>query len=150
MKYKTLGAFKGVQNVGNCKAATDLAVGMGVELDRVNLTASLPTDATSVYYIVSNINDRADTFYFDDDQVIFKGEYVRADDLTSIPNLEIEFAESEIADDYDGLAVGDSLVFGTDGLLTVATDASGYKVYFEIEELTAYKTAGVLAIIRVN
>ena len=32
MKYKTIGAFKNVQNVPYCKAAVDLHVGMGVVL----------------------------------------------------------------------------------------------------------------------
>lgn len=35
MKYKTIGAFKNVQNVPYCKAASDMKVGMGVILDRV-------------------------------------------------------------------------------------------------------------------
>ena len=150
MKYKTIGAFKGVQNVGDCKATTELKVGMGVELDRAEKTASLPTDATTVHYIVTNINDKPELLLFEDEYIVFEGEYVRADDLTSIPNLEIEFGESEISDDYDDLAVGNYLVFGTDGLLTVAADASSYKVYFEITELTAYTGSGVLAVIRVN
>ena len=29
MKYKTIGAFKNVQNVPYCKAASDMKVGMG-------------------------------------------------------------------------------------------------------------------------
>ena len=42
MKYKTIGAFKNVQNIPYCKATTELHVGMGVILDRVAKTASLP------------------------------------------------------------------------------------------------------------
>ena len=42
MKYKTIGAFKNVQNVPYCKAASDMKVGMGVILDRVAKTATLP------------------------------------------------------------------------------------------------------------
>ena len=34
MKYKTIGAFKNVQNIPYCKAAVDMKVGMGVVLDR--------------------------------------------------------------------------------------------------------------------
>ena len=48
MKYKTIGAFKGVQNVGNCKAVVDLKVGMGVILDRAAKTAALPASVPPV------------------------------------------------------------------------------------------------------
>ena len=61
MKYKTIGAFKNVQNVPYCKAASDMKVGMGVILDRVAKTATLPAsedDAKKVVYIVTNINDK--------------------------------------------------------------------------------------------
>ena len=40
MKYKTIGAFKNVQNIPYCKAAVDMKVGMGVVLDRAAKTAS--------------------------------------------------------------------------------------------------------------
>ena len=53
MKYKTIGAFKNVQNVPYCKAASDMKVGMGVILDRVAKTATLPAsedDAKKVAY----------------------------------------------------------------------------------------------------
>lgn len=45
MKAKTIGYFKNVQNVGYCKAAVDLKVGMGVILDRAAKTANLPASA---------------------------------------------------------------------------------------------------------
>lgn len=47
MKYKTIGAFKNVQNIPYCKAAVDMKVGMGVVLDRVAKTASLAEDDTA-------------------------------------------------------------------------------------------------------
>ena len=40
MKYKTIGAFKNVQNIPYCKAIEDMKVGMGVVLDRAAKTAS--------------------------------------------------------------------------------------------------------------
>ena len=150
MKYKTIGAYKQVSNVGDCVAQTELKVGMGVELDRANKTAALPTDATAVYYIVTNINDKPEKTTYPEAVVVEEGEFVRADDLTTVQNLEIEFSAHEIDTDYDTVAVGDSLVFNTDGLLEVATDASGYKVYFEVTEKTLYMGSGVLAVIRVN
>lgn len=153
MKYKTIGAFKNVQNVGNCKADADLKVGMGVILDRVAKTAKLPSseaEAKACHRIVTNINDKPEIPLLNDWNVIKKGEFVRADDLTTVANLEIEFAKDEIATDYATIAVGDKLVFGTDGLLAKATDVDGYKVFFEVIEKTAYMGAGVLAIIRVQ
>ena len=148
MKYKTIGAFKGVQNVPYCKADADMAVGMG----RVAKTAKLPAsaeDAKGCFRIVSNINDRPEAHSFEDSVAVLKGEYVRADDLTSVANLEIEFAAPEIATEYSDLAVADKLVFGVGGKLEKATAVDGYKIYFEIIGLTAYRGAGVLAVIRV-
>ena len=65
--------------------------------------------------------------------------------------MEMEFAHYEIKDgDYDGLAKGDKLVFGTDGLIAKTADATGYKVYFEFVEKTAYMGKGALLVIRVQ
>ena len=153
MKYKTIGAFKNVQNVGNCKADTDLKVGMGVILDRVAKTAKLPSsdaEAKACHRIVTNINDKPEIPLLNDWNVIKKGEFVRADDLTTVANLEAELAKDEISTDFTTIAVGDKLVFGTDGLFAKVTDVDGYKVFFEVIEKTAYMGAGVLAIIRVQ
>ena len=149
MKYKTIGAFaKGVQNVGYCKATTDLKVGMGVILDRVAKTASLPADE-ACHRIVTNINDKPEMHNFSETLDVLKGECVRADDLTSVANLEIEFAHYEISTDYADIAEKDTLVFGTDGLL-VKGDPDGYKVYFEVIKKTAYMGKGILAVIRMQ
>lgn len=153
MKYKTIGAFKSVQNVGDCKAYTDLKVGMGVVLDRVNHTAKLPAsadEAKACFRIVTNINDKPEMHNFEETLTVKKDEYVRADDLTTVANLEAEFASYEITTAYADLAVSDKLVFGTDGKLAKATDVTGYKVYFEIIEKTAYMGKGVLVVIRVQ
>lgn len=153
MKYKTIGAFKSVQNVGDCKAYTDLKVGMGVVLDRVNHTAKLPAsadEAKACFRIVTNINDKPEMHNFEETLTVKKDEYVRADDLTTVANLEAEFASYEITTAYADLAVSDKLVFGTDGKLAKATDVAGYKVYFEIIEKTAYMGKGVLVVIRVQ
>lgn len=153
MKPKTIGYIKGVQNVGNCEAAVDLKVGMGVILDQAALTAKLPAseaEAKACYRIVSNINDKPEMHNFEDTLTVKAGEMVRADDLTSVANLEMEFASYEISTDYATLAVGDKLVFGTDGLLAKSGAVTGYKVYFEIIKKTAYMGKGILAIIRVQ
>jgi len=153
MKYKTIGAFKNVQNVGNCKAAVDMKVGMGVILNQVNKTAKLPTtadEAKAAYRIVTNINDKPEMHNFSQTVEVKTGEYVRADDLTTVGNLEIEFAASEISTAYASVAVNDKLVFGIGGLLEKSNDVDGYKVYFEVIEKTAYMGNGVLAVIRVQ
>lgn len=153
MKYKTIGAFKGVQNVGYCKAASELKVGMGVILDQVNKTASLPAsedEAKACYRIATNINDKPEMRSYSAAVIIPEGDFVRADDLTSVANLEIEFAADEISTDYTSVEVGSKLVFGTDGLLAVSDAVDDYKVYFEVIEKTAYMGKGVLAIIRVQ
>ena len=153
MKYKTIGAFKSVQNVPYCKATVDMKVGMGVILDRVAKTVSLPAsedEAKGVYRIVTNINDKPEMHNFGETVVVREGEYVRADDLTTVADLEIEFGESEISGDFAALAAGDKLVFGTDGLIAKADAVDGYKVYFELIEKTAYMGSGILAIIRVQ
>lgn len=153
MKAKTIGYFKNVQNVGDHTAAVDLKVGMGVVLDRVARTVSLPKDAAEAkacFRIVSNINDKPEMHNFGETLDVKKGEKVRADDLTSVANLEIEFASYEISTDYKTLDASDKLVFGTDGLLAKASSVDGYKVYFEITKKTAYMGEGILAIIRVQ
>ena len=71
-------------------------------------------------------------------------------DLTTVANLEMEFASYEISTDYAGISVGDKLVFGTDGLLAKSTDVTGYKVYFEVTKKTAYMGKGVLVVVRVQ
>ncbi len=154
MKYKTIGAFKNVQNVGYCKADVDLKVGMGVVVDQAAEIVKLPAsdaEAKACYRIVTNINDKPEMHNFEETLTVKAGEKVRADDLTSVANPEIEFAKYEIKDgDYDGLVAGDKLVFGTDGLIAKATDVTGYKVYFEVIKKTAYMGSGILAVIRVQ
>lgn len=154
MKPKTIGYYKNVQNVGTCKATAELKLGMGVILDRAAKTASLPAsdaEAKACHRIVTNINDKPEMHNYSETVVVAKGDYVRADDLTSVANMEMEFAYYEIKDgDYDGLAKGDKLVFGTDGLIAKTADATGYKVYFEFVEKTAYMGKGALLVIRVQ
>lgn len=153
MKGKTIGYFKNVQNVGDHTAAVDLKVGMGVVLDRAARTVKLPAsdeEAKACFRIVSNINDKAEMRNFEDTLVVKAGEKVRADDLTTVANLEMEFAHYEISTDYASIAVGDKLVFGTDGLLAKSADVTGYKVYFEVTEKTAYMGKGVLVVVRVQ
>lgn len=154
MKPKTIGYYKNVQNVGTCKATAELKLGMGVILDRTAKTASLPAsdaEAKACHRIVTNINDKPEMHNYSETVVVAKGDYVRADDLTSVANMEMEFAYYEIKDgDYDGLAKGDKLVFGTDGLIAKTADATGYKVYFEFVEKTAYMGKGALLVIRVQ
>ena len=84
------------------------------------------------------------------EQSVKAGEKVRADDLTTVANLEMEFASYEISTDYAGISVGDKLVFGTDGLLAKSADVTGYKVYFEVTKKTAYMGKGVLVVVRVQ
>lgn len=154
MKPKTICYYKNVQNVGTCKATAELKLGMGVILDRAAKTASLPAsdaEAKACHRIVTNINDKPEMHNYSETVVVAKGDYVRADDLTSVANMEMEFAHYEIKDgDYDGLAKGDKLVFGTDGLIAKTADATGYKVYFEFVEKTAYMGKGALLVIRVQ
>lgn len=154
MKPKTIGYYKNVQNVGTCKATVDLKLGMGVILDRAALTASLPADETEAkacHRIVTNINDKPEMHNYSETVVVPKGDYVRADDLISAANMEMEFSKYEIKDgDYDSLVKGDKLVFGTDGLIAKTADATGYRVYFEVIEKTAYMGRGILAVIRVQ
>lgn len=55
----------------------------------------------------------------------------------------------EINGGVDSVDAGDTLVFGTDGLIVKGT-SDGYKVYFEVIEKTAYMGKGILAVIRVQ
>ncbi len=153
MKAKTIGYFKNIQNVGYCKAAADLKVGMGVMLDRATKTANLPAsadDAKKCHRIVSNINDKPEMHNFSEAVVVKKDEYVRADDLLTAANMEMEFADDEINGGVDSVAVGDTLVFGTDGLIVKSDAVTGYQVYFEVIEKTAYMGKGILAVVRVQ
>lgn len=148
MKYKTIGAFKNVQNVPYCKAAVDLRVGMGVILDRVAKTAALPAsedEAKSVVYIVTNINDKPELHNSPETFVVKKDEYVRADDLRTVNGMEIEFAGFEIKGGTKGISKNDTLVFGADGLLKKVSDATGYAVSFKVIAKTMYMDDGILA-----
>lgn len=152
MKAKTIGYYKNVQNVGDVNAANDLKVGMGVVLNRAARTANLPAseEAKACFCIVSNINDKPEMRNFEETLTVKAGEKVRADDLTTVANLEMEFASYEISTDYASISVGDKLVFGTDGLLAKSADVTGYKVYFEVTKKTAYMGKGVLVVVRVQ
>lgn len=148
MKYKTIGAFKNVQNVPYCKAVSDLHVGMGVVLDRTAKTATLPAtvdECKAVTYVVTNINDKPELHNSSETYLVKKGEYVRADDLRTVNGLEIEFAAYEISGGTGALAAGDVLVFGTKGLLEKTPDATGYSVSFKVLKKTAYMDDGILA-----
>ena len=146
MKYKTIGAFKNVQNVPYCKATVELHTGMGVVLDRVAKTAALPAsdgEAKAVTYIVTNINDELHDSR--KTYVVNAGEYVRADDLKTVNGKEIEFAAFEINGGTSELNAGDKLVFGTDGLVKKTADVTGYAVYFKVIAKTTYMDDGILA-----
>ena len=148
MKYKTIGAFKNVQNIPYCKAAEDMKVGMGVVLDRAAKTASLPAsddEAKQARYIVTNINDKPELHNSPETYVVKEGEYVRADDLHTVNGLEIEFAAFEIDGGTTDLAKGDVLVFTTTGLVKKAASADGYAVSFKVIEKTGYMDDGILA-----
>ena len=148
MKYKTIGAFKNVQNIPYCKATEDMKVGMGVVLDRAAKTASLAEDDTAakaIVHIVTNINDKPELHNSPETYVENAGEYVRADDLRTVNGLEIEFAAFEIDGGTDGLAAGDALVFTTSGLVKKVADATGYAVSFKVIAKTAYMDDGILA-----
>lgn len=150
MKYKTIGAFKNVQNVPYCRAAADMKVGMGVIIDRVNKTATAPSsdaEAKTCFYIVTNINDKPEMHSYQEAAQVLKGEFVRADDLITVNNMEIEFADFEINTTYADIDVGDFLVFGDDGVVEVADDATGYAVSFEVIKKTGYMGKGILAVI---
>jgi hypothetical protein len=144
MKYKTIGAFKSVQNIPYCKAAVDVSVGMGVILDRAAKTASLPGGGVrDVIHIVTNINDVPELGDFTKTTLVPAGEFVRADDLRTVVGLEAEFSASEITDLLTSLAADDTLVFGADGKL-VKGDYEGYQIYFKVIGLTSYMDGGVL------
>ena len=148
MKYKTIGAFKNVQNIPYCKATEDMKVGMGVVLDRAAKTASLAEDDTAakaIVHIVTNINDKPELHNSPETYAVNAGEYVRADDLRTVNGLEIEFAAFEIDGGTDGLAAGDALVFTTSGLVKKVADATGYAVSFKVIAKTAYMDDGILA-----
>lgn len=148
MKYKTIGAFKNVQNIPYCKATEDMKVGMGVVLDRAAKTASLAEDDTAakaIVHIVTNINDKPELHNSPETYVVNASEYVRADDLRTVNGLEIEFAAFEIDGGTDGLAAGDALVFTTSGLVKKVADATGYAVSFKVIAKTAYMDDGILA-----
>lgn len=148
MKYKTIGAFKNVQNVPYCKATVELHVGMGVVLDRVAKTAALPAsedEAKATTYIVTNINDKPELHNSPETYVVNVGDYVRADDLKTVAGLEAEFAAFEIDGGTADLAAGDMLVFDTTGLIKKVADATGYAVAFKVIEKTAYMDDGILA-----
>lgn len=148
MKYSTIGAFKNVQNIPYCKADVDMRVGMGVILDRAAKSVKLPTTADEckqVQYIATNIQDKYQVCEHDKAGLIKAGEYVRADDLASVANMEIEFGDSEIKDEYTDLKAKDKLVYNTDGLLEKVSDVNGYKVYFEVIAFSAHKGGGIRA-----
>jgi hypothetical protein len=145
MKYKTIGAFKSVQNVPYCKATVDLKVGMGVVIDRTAKTASLPEDGKSVVYIVTNINDKPELHNSPETYVVKAGEFVRADDLRTVNGQEIELAAFEIDGGTDDLAKDDVLVFDTTGLVKKTDDATGYAVSFKVIAKTSYMDDGILA-----
>lgn len=148
MKYKTIGAFKNVQNVPYCKATVDLRVGMGVVLDRVAKTVSLPAsedECKTVGYIVTNINDKPELHNSPETYVVNEGEYVRADNLHTVNGMEVEFAAFEIDGGTEDLAEGDMLVFTTSGLLKKVADADGYASAFKVIAKTTYMDDGILA-----
>lgn len=149
MKYKTIGAFKNVQNIPYCKASVDLKIGMGVIVNRATKSVSLAADTAgckTITYIVSNIIDKPEVGTLSDYK-IKSGEYVRCDDLKTVAGLEIELSSAEISTVYANLAAGDTLVFGTDGKLEEVADVTGYAVYFTIIEKTGYTGSGVRATI---
>lgn len=149
MKYKTIGAFKNVQNIPYCKAEAELHVGMGVKIDRVNKKVSLPSDETEakkVTYIVTNINDKPELHNSPETYVVAAGEYVRADDLRTVNGLEIEFAGFEIDGGTASVSVGDNLGFTESGLVKkVESGEDEYAVIFKVIAKTAYMDDGILA-----
>ena len=132
MKYRTIGAFKNLQNVGYCVATADMKQGVGVVLDKKAKTAKPSADAV---HIVANEMIKPE-LWTSEEFMVKKGEHVRADDLRTLGGLEIEFRASEVAN-YSAIEKGQTLVFGEAGIPEVG-EASGKPVHFKVLEITRY------------
>ena len=124
-------AHEGKIAPADCKAASAVATGMGVVIDRTTKTFDLPSAATAeniyvvhkdrtpvgIYAGVQNLSD-----YFEQFNAIAVDEYAplwkyEAGDVFAVDAYDTSLADGDI---------GSTLEVGTDGLWTVGSNASVY------------------------
>lgn len=134
MKYKTIGAFKNVQNIPYCKATEDMKVGMGVVLDRAAKTASLAEDDTAakaIVHIVTNIKYESidSRFQASSGDVPFATHSFREYPIAT------QTISAGYAVDYRELQSGNFDGTVAEGMAQVQTDMQNKAVYYVIAKL---------------
>lgn len=141
-KFHEIGTYKTAHNVGYCVAKSALKNGMGAVIDEVKKEASLPAADAKDIYVVMNRIDKPET-HSPNEYVVEAGEFPRLFELASIKNRLVDMDMDAVTTDYASIAVGDVLVYGTDGKLSkgAGSETVGYKVV----EKTTFGGEGLLA-----
>lgn len=152
IKFKTIGAWVNAHNIPECVVPEGVSLknGMGVTVDFTKKTVALPAGEAvkKDVYLVMNIIDKPE-IHSPNEYTIEAGEHVRLIDLASVVNHEIVFDMNAVTGTYADIAVGDKLVFGTDGNMVEGTPTD-YRFYFEVTEKNSFNDEGMTAVIRMN
>lgn len=145
VKFKSVGDFKNVRNVGNVKAPAELKNGFLVTYDRVKGTIALPTATTAKkeLWLVMNEKEPVEFVGSTDDYVIATGEFTRIFDTATMKDVVLEINDTILATDYSTITVGDTLVANANGKFEKSSEVTGYTVTFTVLAKTGYAGNGL-------
>lgn len=145
VKFKNIGDFKTVRNVGNVKAPAELKNGYLVTYDRAASTIALPTATTAKQALWLVINEREPVEFVGstDDYKIAIGEFARIFDTATMKDVVLEINDTILATAYSEVSKGDTLVANAKGEFEKTSDASGYAVTFTVLNKTSYAGNGL-------
>lgn len=143
-KFHEIGNYKTAHNIGFCEAKVVFRNGMGAVVDEAKKEATLPGASDTEIYVVMNKIDKPE-IHTPNDFTVEVGEYPRLFELASIKNRLVDMDMDAVAASlkYTDIAVGDKLVYGTDGMLV--KDSGTGTVGYEVVEKTAFGGEGILA-----
>ena len=163
VKFKNIGDFKTVRNVGNVKAPAELKNGYLVTYDRDAGAAGFPERVgRSCLYEVCGVGGTGPVeLPFDgnrcggvqrepvefvgstDDYKIAIGEFARIFDTATMKDVVLEINDTILATAYSEVFKGDTLVANAKGEFEKTSDASGYAVTFTVLNKTSYAGNGL-------
>lgn len=146
-KFKNIGTFDVAHNIPYCAAQAKFKNGYAAVYDEAEKKASLPSADTAKgnLAIVYNVIDKPE-LKNPDDYTVEIGEFPRLIALNSINGHIVVMNTDAITTAYNTLAVGDTLVAGTDGKWAKGA-VTGYKQYLKITALVAYNGNGIEAVV---
>ena len=148
IKFGEIGNYKNAVNIGYCVATEEMHNGQAAIFDIAAKTASHPaTGKEEELCIVMNCIQKPEV-HSPNKYVIEKGEFPRLFTLESLKNRQIEMDSDQVSTEYSTLKAKDKLTAKTDGTWEKKDEVTGYPIYLEIVEKTAFNGEGLLCVVK--